>query len=202
MKMVRIQMTNTLKYYNQYAASFIESTQNVDFHVMQSHFLGKLPPHAHILDFGCGSGRDTRYFLSQGYIVDAIDGSEEICKLASAYTGIQVWQMLFQELDVKEVYDGIWACSSILHLSYDELKMVLPKMADALKPDGIVYTSFKYGIFEGERNGRYFTDLTEETLNKLLEETGVFQLEKVWVTGDVRPGRGEERWLNILLKKA
>ncbi len=194
-------MSGTLHYYNQNAQAFVKSTRDVDFYKTQIRFLDRLLPHSYILDFGCGSGRDTRYFLSQGYLVDAVDGSKEICKLASAYTGIQIQQMLFQELAAENLYDGIWACSSILHLPYQELKMVLIKMANALKADGIVYTSFKYGNFEGERNGRYFTDMTEESLQRLLGEIQTFQLEETWVTADVRPGRGDERWLNILLKK-
>lgn len=194
-------MINTLNYYNQHAQTFIDSTKDVDFRIMQARFLDRLFPHAYILDFGCGSGRDTKYFLTQGYQVDAVDGSEEICKLASAYTGIQVKQMLFQDLKAVNVYDGIWACSSILHLPYEELKVVLLLMGNALKQDGILYTSFKYGTFAGERNGRYFTDMTEESLEKLLKETEVFQLEEAWVTKDVRPEREDEKWLNILLKK-
>ena len=194
-------MSDTLHYYNQNAQAFVKSTRDVDFYKTQIRFLDRLLPHSYILDFGCGSGRDTRYFLSQGYLVDAVDGSKEICKLASAYTGIQIQQMLFQELAAENLYDGIWACSSILHLPYQELKMVLIKMANALKADGIVYTSFKYGNFEGERKGRYFTDMTEESLQRLLGEIQTFQLEETWVTADVRPGRGDERWLNILLKK-
>lgn len=194
-------MSDTLHYYNQNAQAFVKSTRDVDFYKTQIRFLDRLLPHSYILDFGCGSGRDTRYFLYQGYLVDAVDGSKEICKLASAYTGIQIQQMLFQELAAENLYDGIWACSSILHLPYQELKMVLIKMANALKADGIVYTSFKYGNFEGERNGRYFTDMTEESLQRLLGEIQTFQLEETWVTADVRPKRGDERWLNILLKK-
>ncbi len=194
-------MSDTLYYYNQNAQAFVKSTRDVDFYRTQARFLNRLLPHSYILDFGCGSGRDTKYFLSQGYLVDAVDGSKEICKLASAYTGIQVRQMLFQELEAENLYDGIWACSSILHLPYQELKNVLVKMAKALKPDGIVYTSFKYGDFEGERNGRYFTDMTEESLQGLLREIQTFRLEETWVTADVRPERGDERWLNILLKK-
>lgn len=62
-------------------------------------------------------------------------------------------QMLFEELDAKEQYDGIWACSSILHLPKDSLKVVLKKMIVALKAHGIIYISFKYGAFEGERKG-------------------------------------------------
>lgn len=92
-----------------------------------------------ILDFGCGSGRDTKYFLDRGFSVEATDGSEELCKCASEYMGITVRQMLFQELEVKEKYAGIWACSSILHLPKDELKVVLAKMADAVRARCYLY---------------------------------------------------------------
>ena len=93
--------------------------------------------------------------------MEAIDGSEELCKIASEYTGISVKQMMFHELSGVEKYDGIWACASILHLEKGDLPDVLQKMANALKTGGVIYTSFKYGDFEGERNGRYFTYLTE-----------------------------------------
>ena len=49
------------------------------------------------------------FFLEQGYAVEAIDGSDDLCKYASEYTGITVKRMLFQELDEKNKYDGIWA---------------------------------------------------------------------------------------------
>lgn len=191
----------TLTYYNENARSFVEGTIGVDFTTTQNCFLDKLPTHACILDFGCGSGRDARYFLEKGYQVTAIDGSEELCRLASEYTGIPVKNMLFQELEDIDCYDGIWACSSILHLPLRELKAVFWKMADALKKNGIVYTSFKYGTFSGERNGRYFTDMTEDTFAELINEIPVFAIEEMWITGDVRQGRGEEKWLNLILRK-
>lgn len=106
--------TTTLDYYNQNAKKFITGTISVDFGIVQNRFLDKLHPGAKILDYGCGSGRDTKYFLEQGCKVTAIDGSQELCKLASEYTGIPVKHMLFQDLDEKEAYDGIWACSSNL----------------------------------------------------------------------------------------
>lgn len=191
----------TLNYYNDNAASFAASTISVNFQQTQDKFLSRLNAGAYILDFGCGSGRDTKYFLDQGYKVDAIDGSEKLCQLASEYAGIQVKQMLFQDLDAQNQYDGIWACSSILHLPKKELKTVLKKMSDALKENGIVYTSFKYGEFEGERNGRYFTDFTIDTFTDFMQEIDNFKIEDDWITGDVRPGRGEEQWLNLILQK-
>ena len=191
----------TLTYYNTNAQTFIEGTRNVDFSENQNKFINKLPTGAYILDFGCGSGRDTKYFLEKGYSVEAIDGSEELCRFASEYAGIEVKHMLFQDLQEAEKYDAIWACSSILHLSYAELVEVMKKMVAALKENGLIYTSFKYGTFEGMRNGRYFIDMTEESLGKLLQDVGILEIEEIWITSDVRPGRGEEKWLNLFLRK-
>lgn len=194
-------MQNTLTYYNQNAAQFYTGTVSVDFTATRQRFLSYIPNPAVILDFGCGSGRDTKAFLEQGYQVEAIDGSEELCKLATQYTGIQVRHMLFQELSTKEKYDGIWACSSILHLPKDELTDAMRKMTTALKPNGIIYTSFKYGTFSGERNGRYFTDMTETAFADFISNIEALQVEEQWISSDVRPGRGEERWLNLILRK-
>lgn len=195
------ELDRTINYYNKNAKDFARGTVEVDFVDMQKRFTDKLQNNAQILDFGCGSGRDTKYFLEHGFQVTAIDGSKELCRLASEYTGIEVKQMLFQELSDINLYDGIWACSSILHLQKAELKQVLKKMEQALKSNGVVYTSFKYGTFEGERNGRYFTDMTEESFENMLKGIEGLVVEEQWITTDVRPGRGEERWLNLILRK-
>ena len=192
---------DTVNYYNRNVKQFYDNTVAVDFTDTQNVFLSKLVKGSAILDFGCGSGRDTKYFLSQGYYVEAIDGSLELCKLASQYTGIQVRHMLFRELSAIHKYDGIWACASILHLPWSELAGVMRKMQAALKANGIIYTSYKYGTFSGERNGRYFTDMTEARFAGFIEEIDGLQIEEQWISADVRPGRGEEQWLNIILRK-
>ena len=194
-------MDKTIEYYNQNADMFAQGTRLVDFTVVQERFRKMLPVGSRILDFGCGSGRDTKYFLEKGYRVEATDGSSELCKLASAFTGIEVKEMLFQDLDASGKYEGIWACSSILHLSKKELLPVIRKMCDALKNNGAIYTSFKYGDFEGERNGRYFTDFTEDAFCEFMKEIPELMIEEQWITSDVRPGRGEEKWLNLILRK-
>ena len=194
-------MDDTLQYYNQHAKAYVDSTRDVEFSQTQERFLQYLKPGARILDFGCGSGRDTKYFRNRGFQVEAVDGSAEFVRIASDYTGINVRRMLFQDLDEVECYDGIWACSSILHLPCAELEVVLGKMARALRRRGIVYTSFKYGTEEGERSGRYFTNMTEAKMAGLLERIPVYDVEEMWVTFDVRPGRGDERWLNMILRK-
>ena len=194
-------MTKTLDYYNQHASDYVSSTVNVEFSATQERFLTLLPKGAYILDFGCGSGRDTKYFLERGFHVDALDGSEEFCKIATQYTGIEVRQCLFEDFKATELYDGIWACSSILHLPKEKLKPVMEEMLQAVKDGGYIYTSFKYGEFEGERHGRYFTYFTEESFREFLGKTAGAEITDLWVSADVRPGRGEEKWLNLILQK-
>ena len=194
-------MQGTIDFYDTNAKKFVDDTISVDFTEIQNKFINKIDVGAFILDFGCGSGRDTKYFLDQGYTVEAIDGSEELCKLASTYTGIPVKHMLFQDLQEVGKYDAIWSCSSILHLPYAELVDVIKKMATALKDNAHIYTSFKYGTFEGVRNGRYFIDMTEDCLERMLQDVDGLTIEETWITSDVRPGRGEEQWLNLFLRK-
>ena len=195
-------MDKTLEYYNKKAHEFVNNTVSVKFTDTQDLFLKYLPENGCILDFGCGSGRDTKYFKDKGYKIEAIDGSEELCQIASEYSGIKVECMLFQDLNENDQYDGIWACASILHLSKTEMKDVLKKMIRSLKKNGIIYTSFKYGEFEGMRNDRYFSDFTEKIFQEYLINIEGVELEKQWVTADVRPDRGEEKWLNIILRKS
>jgi len=194
-------LNKTINYYDINAKEFVEGTLNVDFKATQDKFINKLPAKGYILDFGCGSGRDTKYFLAKDFNVDAIDGSIELCKIASEYTNIKVRHMYFNELSIVNKYDGIWACSSILHLSLDDLVDVFKRMSKALKDEGIIYTSFKYGDFSGERNGRFFTDMTEDSFAKLIANVDNLKVEEQWITADVRPQRGNEKWLNLILRK-
>ena len=196
-----MKIDTTLQYYQENAGVFVEGTVSADMHDARTRFLRLLPSQAYILDFGCGSGRDTKAFLEQGCRVDAADGSAELCRMATELTGIQVKQMLFEELSTVEQYDGIWACASILHLPRKELGGILQKISDALKPGSVLYSSFKYGDFEGIRRGRYFTDLTEDSLAGLMAEVPSLQIVETWITNDVRPGREEERWINILARR-
>ena len=192
----------TLSYYDANARVFVGSTIDVEFSAMQKRFTSLLAPGAAILDFGCGSGRDTKAFLDAGFDVTATDGSPELCAIASEYAGIPVRNELFQDLADVDAYDGIWACSSILHLPKDQLADVFARMVRALHPHGIVYTSFKHGDFEGIRNGRHFTDFTEPTLRNFLADAAPeLAIEQLWTTGDVRPGREDEQWLNVILRK-
>ena len=194
-------MNNTLQYYNEHADSFTADTQTSDMTERYAPFLSRVKPGGHILDLGCGSGRDSAQFLARGYKVTSVDGSEELCRIAEAHTGQKVYHMLFDEIIWQNQFDGVWACASLLHCTMEDLPGILQKVSDSLKPGGVLYLSFKYGDFAGWRNGRYFTNLTEQTLQKLINTVPELHLETMWITGDVRPGREHELWLNAIARK-
>ena len=191
----------TLGFYDRNTDEFVAGTLAADMQEAQGRFMACLPRNAAVLDFGCGSGRDTRIFLDAGFRVDAADGSEEICRKASAYTGIPVRKMLFGELDARDRYDGIWACASILHLPRKELADVLRRIEAALKPGGVLYASFRYGDFEGVRHERFFTDFTEETLRSFWSASTSLALFDLWISRDVRTDRQERQWINLLARR-
>ena len=191
----------TLEFYNQNTEEFVAGTLIADMEDARSRFLACLPSKAMILDLGCGSGRDTKAFLDARCRVEATDGSEELCASASAYTGIAVKKMLFSELNACDRYDGIWACASILHLPREELADVIRKIGIALKSGGVLYASFKYGDYEGMRNGRYFTDFTEEKLKAFWKQITDLQIVDTWISRDVRSDRKERQWINLLAKR-
>lgn len=193
--------SKTEEFYDLNAESFANSTFPLDLSDLYCRFLKSLTAGSQVLDVGCGSGRDSKFFIEQGLVVKAIDSSAELVKIASRNTGLSVRKVDIIGIDFDSEFDGIWACASLLHIPSQKLPNVFLKLARALKQSGVLYCSFKYGDFEGERNGRYFTDLVESTLDSLVAGTG-FNLESHWITEDARPTHINEKWLNsIYIKK-
>ncbi|MDK2968139.1 MULTISPECIES: class I SAM-dependent methyltransferase [Lacrimispora] len=192
---------DSIDYYNKYAAKEFEETVKQDMSEIMKEFLSHLEEGDTILDLGCGSGRDSLTLYELGYDVTPLDASGEMCKLAEIHTGLDVLQMTFEQMDFDDVFDGIWACASLLHTPKKELSGILTKIARALNDKGILYMSFKLGDFEGFRGERYFSDYTEDSISQLIRENGRFEIVKLWETDDIRSGHSDVRWLNVLAKK-
>lgn len=188
----------TLDFYNQNANSFFESTVNVDMSSFHSRFLSLVKPGGRILDAGCGSGRDAKIFKDLGYLVSAFDASEELVKLAREYSGVDVQVNSFSQFGDQDIYDGIWACASLLHVPTTELPKAIDNLWNALRLNGVLYLNFKLGDKECMRGDRFFTDMNESSLTDLLRNyASPFD---IWVTKDQRPDR-EEYWVNGLFIK-
>ncbi|MFG0517906.1 class I SAM-dependent methyltransferase [Kluyvera intermedia] len=191
----------TLEYYQRHAQDFFSATVNVDMASLYAPFLERIPAGGRILDAGCGSGRDSKAFQQRGYAVEAFDATAEMVALATQHTGLPVRQMTFSDVDTTERYDGVWCCASLLHVRMQALPEAMEKLAQALKPGGVWYMSFKYGDGERVKEGRHFTDLNEQALEALLTPLTDITLIRHGITEDKRPER-TEMWLNALLVKS
>ncbi len=189
-------------YYDENAQAFFDDTISIDMLPLHERFLARVPEGGHILDAGCGSGRDALAFRRLGYKVTAFDASPALAALAEGLLGCAVPVLRFQDFDWQARFDGIWACASLLHVPMAELPEVLLRLTAALKPGGVLYASFKYGHGERDHNGRRFTDLDEQGLAALLRVVPALVELETWTTADRRPGREEERWLNTVLVRS
>ena len=191
---------NTLNWYQDNAGDFIANSGHVDMTMLYRKFLDQVSSGRYIMDLGCGAGGASLYFTQQGYQVLAVDGCSELCDYARQRVGCEARVMRFEELDYTDAFDGIWACASLLHVRKDALPRVIRLIRRALKKDGVFYASFKYGETERDKNGRVFSDFTEDSLRALLDEAGGFKDITLWTTNDARPGRTDERWINVLCR--
>jgi SAM-dependent methyltransferase len=189
-----------MNYYDKHADSYISTTVSLDMSVQYSLFLPFLPQGGSILDAGCGSGRDSLYFLEHGYKVEAFDISAAMVEHARALTGLTVRKLSFMELDYTSAFDGIWACASLLHVPRVELGFVFGLLHRALKPQGLLYCSFKDREEDFSTDERSFTCFTEQGFLAFLSELSLFELVQLSHSQDIREGRADERWLNLLVR--
>lgn len=185
-------MAMTLEFYDSDPEAYSRKTFDADMSGLRAHFTCRLSPGSRILDLGCGSGRDSLAFMRMGYDVVPADGSEGMCRVAESNIGIPVRRMLFSEMDYADEFDGVWACASLLHACSADLPSIFAAVHRALRRDGVFFCCFKYGDFEGVRDGRHYTDMTESSLGNLLESSG-FRTEEIWTSDN-----GGFHWVNAV----
>jgi hypothetical protein len=142
-------------------------------------------------------------FAKRGYEVVAFDAAEAMVRLARERVGNRaaVHLMQFQDLQWRNEFDGIWTCASLLHVPQASFGDIARRLAAALRPGGAWYMSFKVGTGQRVTSGRLFVDHDEETLRLSLETTPV-AITDTWVSMDMRPERSNERWLNVIARRA
>ncbi len=138
-------------------------------------FLCLLPPGGAILELGCGAGNHAAVMLAEGFAVRATDGSPEMAAVAARRLGHPVDAMLFNQLDKRDAYDGIWASACLLHVPRDELAGILARIHRALKPSGLFYASYKIGHDDGRDSiGRYYNYPSPESLQVTYAASGAW----------------------------
>ncbi|MBD2110010.1 class I SAM-dependent methyltransferase [Nodosilinea sp. FACHB-13] len=191
----------SISFYDEQGDAYFQATVEVDMGELYAPFLSLLPDKAHILDAGCGAGRDTKAFLEKGHQVTAIDASIKLVELSSQFTGKSTQLMKFQDMNFGNVFDGIWACASLLHIPSHEIHMVLARFINALKMDGVLYISFKLGHGERQDGDRLFVDYNENSLQTLIGSFPELQVYRIWRSPNKGLGNQNLTWINALILK-
>ena len=193
----------TVGHYNEVADDFREGTRDHDVSqniaALLRHIKGEAP--WHILDFGCGPGRDLKTFSAMGHIAVGLDGAERFADMARAETGCEVLQQNFLALNLPaERFDGIFANAVLFHVPRQELPRVLRELHATLKPGGVLFSSNPRGENqEGWNGSRYGAYHDLETWRERLNDAGFTELEHYY-----RPEglpREKQPWLASVWRK-
>ena len=191
----------TIAYYNDNAFEYFNKVNSADMSENYERFLKYIKQGASIIDLGCGSGRDLKYFKKHGYLAEGLDASEKLCELAYNYSGCPVFCSDFLNWEPTKQYDAFWANASLLHLTKEEIISFFEDKTQYLKNDGKFYFSMKSGIPTGcDEKGRFFTPFTEELLSKIMSNPSLTLLDR-WSNADSL-GRTDTIWESVILRKS
>lgn len=194
-------MNKTIEYYNNNANDYFDSTSQVSLEELYNKFLSYIPIGGSIMDLGCGSGRDVKWFRDHGYDAYGLDASEKLVSIACRKLQIPIELGIIEEWVAEEPVDGIWCCASIMHLDEEAVEQFFSNLKYNLKSKGVLFMSVKSGIETGiDRYGRYLRDFEESDIHELLARHQELELKGLWYTED-KLERDSFKWLNILVKK-
>ena len=190
----------TLAFYDREAPSYTMSfAQGPARHL--DAFLDRLPGGAHILELGCGGGRDASRMIERGFRVDMTDGSKGMAKKARERTGQDVRLLRFEDLDAVEAYEAVWAHASLHHQPLAGLGDVLARVHRAVRPGGLFFANYKLGDGDDrDKFGRLYNFSPRQHQLDLYGDA-VWHLEEV---EDYRAGgldKVERDWIALTARK-
>lgn len=199
----------TINSYNKFATDYHNAVKDIPMHPQRDIFLSLLEKNSYILDIGCGSGRDAKKFCKEGYKVCGIDLSTDLLKIArKEVPGASFKYMDIRKIDFKQnTFDGLWACSSLIHIPKKEIKNTLSEIYNVSKKGAIFYATVKKG--NGEKlildkkygnTPKNWSFFEKEEMQKLLQEEGFHPLKEHYFE-NVSASRKEDVWLNFFCQK-
>ncbi len=160
-------------YYETNAAGYAAVELDPEWLEQRERFSARLKPGSIVLDLGCGPGHDSHWFASKGFGTVSLDASSAMAAEAKRRYGIIVGVQRIEELDFKQEFDAVWASASIHHINRKDIPAAIAAVANALKPGGLFYSSFK--IREEctvDSLGRYYAQMNKTDLTAILESAG------------------------------
>jgi SAM-dependent methyltransferase len=196
-------LEETLLSYSRHPNFYANRYCTADLSVYRNEFLGALPSvSGFVLDGGCGPGRDCKEFYQAGMSVVGLDRSIELLRISQSRTPAPLIAGDLLRLPFRpRSFDGVWLCSSLVHLPSTFIEEVLLRVRKLLKREGVVFAS----IINGSRSGwqpdpfggrRWFAQLREEEALELVSRVGL-----VLIKSSIKPGALSGTWINLLARR-
>lgn len=188
----------TVLYYDENAAGYVDATLGLSMEMPLEAFSNQLGAGAHVLDVGCGSGRDLKSLLARGFKPVGLDVSEILTRYASRVSGCPVVVADMLELPfANDSFAGAWASASILHITRQDIPRALSEIRRVLKQDGVFFGSLKLGAGHSRTpDNRYFTYVMPAEWQSMLLSAG---FKNIKIEYDNAPSAGTgEKWIRSL----
>ncbi|MFZ5951531.1 MAG: class I SAM-dependent methyltransferase [Candidatus Rifleibacteriota bacterium] len=202
-------MTQTLSYYEKHAVELCARYESARLDSFYEALFNYFFPGARLLEVGCGSGRDAAKAMSQGYLIEAVDGSqnllEEAVRLHPELQSHLHFLRLPAPLPFKDhQFDGFYSVACLMHFADEEIAEILTELHRVLVPGGRGLVSVPARrddvSHEGiDEHGRIFNVMPAELWVEMFRKQGFA----------ARPGREEPdgagrdgiSWISYFLEK-
>jgi ubiquinone/menaquinone biosynthesis C-methylase UbiE len=206
-----VHVRQTIQVYDKAAANFAKQAPLYVPNIERDKFIKLISPKSTILDLGCGTGRDVRFFTDLGCHVTGLDLSEKMLEIARELTPQAIYKMqdIRKLLFAENSFDAIWAYASLVHLKKAELPGVLTSLFKILKPNGIVFLHEKLGTGEGYKiepsvpdQARYYSYYEKDEFENLVKTAG-FNIMEIYTYNDATCFKTDRKtdWISCFVKK-
>ena len=178
----------TKEFYEHNAAEYAANTAHMGDAEWLTRFAALLPAGGRVLDVGCAAGRDSQWFVQNGFEVVGIDIAPTFIVMARRH----VPEAIFHEMGVEDLtfadesFDGVWCSCVLIHLSKESVREAVQQMLRVLKPGGVLYILVEAGGGEGieadPRYGgseKYSSYYNEDELRSILDGAALISLTTV-----------------------
>jgi SAM-dependent methyltransferase len=187
-------------YYQENYIKYHEQTAGIDPASFLSPLVRRLTPGSSILDAGCGSGRDMRWFKDRGFRPTGFERSGGLAALARVHSGCPVLEGDFEVYDFSGMdVDAILLVGALVHVPHERFSEILSNIARALNPRGHVLVTLKEGVKSRfGAGGRVFYLWEDGALRGVFEH---MNLTVVDFSRQISKVRKSDVWLGYVLKK-
>jgi SAM-dependent methyltransferase len=192
--------SSMIDFYEANAPEYNASTVGIDPSSFLEPLARRLPPGAAILDVGCGSGRDLRWFKERGFRPMGLERSPSLAELARNHSGCPVMEADFETHDFPDRnFDALVLVGALVHIPHNRLEQVLDHLIKALRPGGHALITLKEGRGITEQSqDRFFYLWQDPDLRAVFDRLNLTVVDFSRQTSKIRE---TDIWLGYVLKK-